>query len=244
MNRIERINKPIVLKFEDREFLLPEELKEDINQFWKEATKENPNLYNGQDYVVESVNETDEQITMIIVKSNYAHYLYDERVGIKEKEYKSCSPWGGILLITKDDYLVIGEMDQKTSIPYSVQISGGGIDITDIDNGYVNIDLTIKRELKEELNQDLDEIDYKLEFIEYPDETRNAYGFIAYGKIDKTKDELNKEFEAFKKYLIENNLEIEYNRLIFLKKSSAIQELDAISNYKRPYLKSLIEKVI
>lgn len=127
MSRIERINKPIVLKFEDREIILPEKLKEDINQFWKEATRDNPNLYNGQDYVVESVNETDEQITMIIVKSNYAHYLYDERVGIKEKEYKSCSPWGGILLITNDDYLMIGEMDEKTSIPYSVQISGGGL---------------------------------------------------------------------------------------------------------------------
>ena len=29
------------------------ELKENIEKFWKDAVKDNPNLYNGQDYVVD-----------------------------------------------------------------------------------------------------------------------------------------------------------------------------------------------
>ncbi|MCI8411494.1 MAG: hypothetical protein HFJ40_03465 [Clostridia bacterium] len=54
MSKIIKINKPIILKFEDREIKLPNELKESINKFWNDATKENPNLYNGEDYTVES----------------------------------------------------------------------------------------------------------------------------------------------------------------------------------------------
>lgn len=125
MSRIKKINKTIILKFEDREINLPSELKENIEKFWKDAIKKNPNLYNGEDYALEKVIETEENIEMLVVKSNYAHYLYDERIGIEEEKYRCCSPWGGILLITKDNYLAIGEMDKTTSIPHCLQISGG-----------------------------------------------------------------------------------------------------------------------
>lgn len=244
MSKIVRVKKPIILKFEDREIKLPNELKDNIEKFWTKAIKENSNLYNGQDYVVERVNETRENIEMIVTKSNYAHYLYDERVGIKEENYRCCSPWGGILLLTKDNYFVIGEMDKTTSMPYCLQISGGGIDIKDIEHGIINIDFNIKRELKEELNLNLDDIDYKIEFIEYPSKERNAYGFLAIGKINQNRDELKQHFEEYKEYLIRNNLEVEFNKLIFLKKENALKELDRLSNCKRPYLRDLIKEAI
>lgn len=244
MSKIIKVRKPIILKFKDREIKLPKDLKEKIEIFWKNAVKENPNLYNGEDYVVEEVTETGEKIEMTVVKTDYAHYLYDERVGIQEERYKCCSPWGGILLLTKDNYFVIGEMNNTTSIPYCLQISGGGIDIADIKSGIIDINSNIKRELKEELNLNLDDIDYKLEFIEYPSETRNAYGFIAIGKINQTKDELKQYFEEYKEYLIRNNLEVEFNKLIFLKRGNALQELDALPNYKRPYLRDLIKELL
>jgi len=243
MSEIIKIEKNVILKFEDRKINLPIELEENIKEFWNNATKENPNLYNGQDYVVETVNETQDEIEMLIVKSNYAHYLYDGRIGIKENKYRCCSPWGGILLLTKDNYFVIGEMNKTTSMPYCLQIPGGGIDIADIEDRIIKIDLNIKRELKEEINIDLDDISYKLEYIEYPSNTRNAYGFIALGKINKSKEELEKHFEEYKKYLVNNNLELEFNRLVFVKKGNAIEELDSISNPKRPYLRDLINKV-
>ena len=244
MSKIVKVEKPIILKFENRRIDLPIKLKENIENFWNNAIKENPNLYNGQDYVVEKVKETEENIEMLVVKSDYAHYLYDERVGIQKEEYRCCSPWGGILLLTKDDYFVIGEMNSTTSVPYCLQISGGGIDINDIENGVINIDLNIKRELKEELNLNLDDIDYKIEFIEYPSKTRNAYGFLAIGKINQTKDELTQHFKHYKEYLISNNLEVEFNKLIFLKKQRALQELDELPSNKRPYLRDLIKEAI
>ena len=125
MSKMLKVNKTVTLKFEDRKINLPNELKKKKEKFWEEAIKRNPNLYNGEDYAVEKVTETEENIEMLVVKSNYAHYLYDERIGIEEEKYRCCSPWGGILLITKDDYFVIGEMDTTTSIPHCLQISGG-----------------------------------------------------------------------------------------------------------------------
>lgn len=244
MSKIEKIKKNIILKFENREINLPEELKEKIENFWKKTVKENPNLYNGQDFVVESIKETEENIEMLIVKTNYAHYLYDERIGIQENQYRCCSPWGGILLITKDEYFVIGQMNNTTSVPNALQIPGGGIEIGDINDGIINIDSNIKRELKEELNLDLEKIDYKIEYIEYPDETRNAYGFIAIGNLSQTKQELNRYFEDYKEYLIKNSLEVEFNKLVFIKIENALQELDNLSNYKRPYLREVIKNIL
>ena len=244
MSKIIKVNKSITLKFEDRKINLPNELKENIEKFWKDAVKDNPNLYNGQDYVVEKVNETENKIEMLVVKSDYSHYLYNERVGIQQEKYRCCSPWGGILLLTKDNYFVIGEMNSTTSIPYGLQIAGGGIDVADIENGAINIESNIKRELKEELNLNLEDIDYKIEFMEDPNETRNAYGFIAIGKINQTKDELKRYFEEYKEYLLKNDLEVEFNKLIFLKKENAIQELDDLPNYKRQYLRDLIKEVV
>lgn len=244
MSKIVRVNKSITLKYEDRQIKLPNELKRDIEKFWTNAIKENPNLYNGQDYAVESVTETNDNIEMIITKSNYAHYLYDERIGIEEQCYKCCSPWGGILLVTKDNYFVVGEMNKTTSTPYCLQIAGGGIDVTDIENGIINLNSNIKRELKEELNLNLNDIEHKIEFIEYPSKTRNAYGFLAIGKIILTKDELKQHFEEYKEYLISNNLEVEFSQLIFLKRENALEELDNLPNCKRPYLRELIKESI
>lgn len=116
-------------------------------------------------------------------------------------------------------------MNDTTSMPYCLQISGGRIDCSDINNGVIDIDINIKRELKEEMNLNLDDIKYKIEYIEYPDKSRNAYGFLAIGSINKTNEELNQHFKEYKEYLLSNNLELEFNRLVFLNRKNAVQDL-------------------
>lgn len=243
MSNIIEIKKSIIIKYEEREKRLPEKLKEKIEKFWKNAIEKNPNLYNGLDYTIEEIEKNENEIKMKAIKTNYAHYLYDERVGIKEKEYKCNVPWGGIMLITKDNYLVLGEMSETTSLPHCLQIPGGGIDKKDIENGIMDVSQTIKRELKEEINLNLDNINYKIKYLEIPDEKRHAYGFIAIGRVEETKEELQKHFEEYKRYLIQNNLEIEFEKLMFLQESNAMKEFNALKNPKRPYLINLINEI-
>ena len=240
---IVKIDKPIVLKYDDRKIELPKDLQSKIDDFWENAVKENPSLYNGEDYTVESIEETEKEIILHIVKTYYSHYLYDERIGIEDEKYRCISPWGGIILLTKDNYWVVGEMCEKTSFPKGFQISGGGIEKNDIKLDIIDISKNIKRELKEEMNLNLDEIDYEIKYRELPSKKRNAYGLIAIGKVDKTKDEMEEHFENYNQYLIENKLELEFEKLVFLKKGSAVKQLDEFQNPKRVYLRDLLERV-
>ena len=240
---IKKIKKQIKLEYTGKNIDLSEELKKKIEKFWNDATKKTPALYNGEDYAVEEVIEEENELIIKAVKTSYSHYLYDERIGITNEKYRCITPWSGILLLTSDKYWTFGQMSEESSFPNGFQISGGGIDKKDIKKGNIDIVKNLKRELKEELNLDLDKIKYQFEYIEYPDEKRNAYGFIAIGKLNMTKDELKNHFESYKKYLRQNNLEIEFNKLIFLKKGNAVKELDDYSNLKRVYLRELIINV-
>ena len=240
---IKEMTKTINLQYTGQTINLPKDLKEKIQEFWDLAIKETPTLYNGEYYAVEEVEETENEITLRVLKTSYSHYLYDERTGIDDEQYRCNIPWSGILLLTKDNYWVFGQSSKDTSFPDGFQISGGGIDRKDISGSNIDLIQNLKRELKEEMNLDLDEIEYNFKYIEYPTKRRNAYGFIAIGKLNMSKDELFNHFEQYKEYLKQNHLEVEFNNLIFLKKGNAIKELDKYTNPKRVYLRELISKV-
>lgn len=238
---IKQITKPIILKYEDREINLPSEIKKNIKVFWDKLIKENPHLFNGENHCVETIIEKEYRIEMNVVKTNYATYLYNERIGMPDKKFKIIHLWSGILLETKDNYFVIGEMDTTTSVPKCLQIPGGGTSDEDIKDGILEMNINLQRELKEELNINLNDIKYKMDYLECPSEKRSVYGFLAVGKLNMTKDDLNKHFENYKKYIKENNLEQEFEKLIFLNKNKALEELDRLDNPKREYLRELIE---
>ena len=80
------------------------------------------------------------------------------------------------------------------------------------------------------MTQNLEKIEYKFHYIEYPNQKRNAYGFIAIGNLNMSKDELQQHFEQYKQYLSQNNLEIEFSNLFFLKKGNTLQEVDKYNN--------------
>ncbi len=64
---------------------------------------------------------------------------------------------------------------------------------------------------------------------------------FAKAKIKMTTEEMKKYFEEYYKYLKENNLEIEFGRLHFLKKENALEELEKLSNPRRNYLIPLLQ---
>jgi len=90
---IKRIAKSIKMEYTERIINIPGDLKEKIQEFWNTAIKETPTLYNGEDFAVEEVKETENEIIMKIVKTNFSHYLYDERIGINNEKYRCISPW-------------------------------------------------------------------------------------------------------------------------------------------------------
>ncbi len=237
-------NKTIKIKHTNKTIRLPEDLKKQIDLFWKEQIKNNQHLFNGEDWNVTKMEELNNEIILHLEKTNYAHYLYDERHGIEEK-YACHKISSGVFIETIDGYAVIGELDKNTSYPNCLQVSGGGIDKEDILNGEIDIVETAKRELKEELNIDLyskKQIkNYKFKYIEIPEGTRHAYTIILKAISNLTARQLNKHFEEYKKWLEDNNKEIEFNKLYFLKIGHSVNELDKLDNPKRIYLRQLLE---
>ena len=237
-------NAKIEVIVEDKNIELPEEIQNKINEHWKKAIEKTPNMWNGEITCVGECKIDKNKIIIKCVKSNYAHYLYDERIGLP-KEYGCSNLSAGCLIETSDDYYVVGELEENTSFPRCMQLSGGNADNSDINNGEINILNTIIRECKEEVNidlQDKEQIEqYEIKYIELPSDELHRYMIFAKGKIKMDSTQMKKYYDEYLKYLKENNLEIEFSKLHFIKKGNTNEYLDKLDNPKREYLRSLLE---
>ena len=77
--------KPVTTNTIHKMMNLPQNLRNKIDEFWKEQVKENPNLFNGEVWNVTKMEENADKIILTLEQTDYAHYLYDERHGIEEK---------------------------------------------------------------------------------------------------------------------------------------------------------------
>ena len=241
--KIENKKIQVVLKNEILE--LPSKLKEKINKNFENMKKTGANIWNGEVICVSKCNIEDDEVEIICKKSNYAHYLYGERIGCP-KGYECKNLSAGCLLETIDGYYIVGELDDNTSYPGMLQVTGGGIDKKDIVGENIEIEQTILREAREELNVDLsDEKNILYNKISYmyvtEDNEQSGVQLFSKAKTKMTAKEIRKYFESYYKYLKENNLEIEFGKLHFLKKEKAIEELKELNNPKRNYLVPLLQ---
>ena len=229
---------------EDKKFKLPEEIQAKINDFWEKAVVETPGIWNGELMCVEKCVKQGNDLVITCNKTNYSHYLYDERI-VLPKEYACSSLVAGCLLETRDNYYIVGELADNTSFPHCMQVSGGSADDDDIKDGQIDIFNTIIRECKEELNIDLQDQNqvenYGIKYICLPSDKVHTYILFAKGKLKMTKEQMSKYYEEYLKYLKENNLEIEFGKIHFIKKGKTTEELEKIKNPKRNYIVDLLE---
>lgn len=240
------ISKPVNIIVEKEKAELPQNLEKQIKLFWKDVIKQNPNFWDGDAICVQNFEEFQDKIVLTCRKTNYSHYLYDERIGIKDKKYWGSCLWGGILLRTKDNYYVLGEMAEDTSTPLCIETPGGGVDKADIEQQRVNIIKTIQRELKEELNLELDNMKqitkYRIKYLEIPEEKRHAYGVLAVGDLEMTKLQMEEHYNTYLKYLQNNKSEIEFKSVQFFSFENAYEVLKNMKNPKRNYIFEVLKK--
>ena len=234
----------INVKIQDTELELPEKIKNKIDEFWKQCEKENHNLWNGEVMCIDEYKVKGNQIEIICKKTDYAHYLYDERVGL-DKKYACKNLAAGCLLETSDNYYVVGELAENASFPHCMQISGGSADNDDIKDGEIDILNTIIRECQEEVKinlRDKKQVEYfDIKYILLPSESVHTYMLFAKGKLNMNKKQMQEYYEQYLKYLKENNLEIEFEKIHFIKKGEITKELKKFANPKREYLEELLE---
>lgn len=232
-------NKEIQVILKDEVIELPSELKEKIKENFESIKRTGTNIWNGEILCVSKCDIKDKQVEIICKKSDYAHYLYGERIGLP-KEYGCRNLSAGCLIETIDGYYVVGELDGSTSYPNVLQVTGGNIDKKDVVGEKIHIEQTISREAQEELNINLNNT--KISYM-YIAEENEQPGVQIFSKviINITAKEINSHFEKYYKYLKENNLEVEFKKLYFLKKEKALEILGQLSNPKRNYLIPLLQ---
>lgn len=241
--KIENKKVQVILKNENIE--LPIKLKDKINENFENMKKQGANIWNGEVLCVSEFNIEDDKVKIICKKSDYAHYLYGERIGCPN-EYECKNLSAGCLLETIDGYYIVGELDDNTSYPTMLQVTGGGIDKKDIIGENIEIEQTIIREAREELNIDLKDkksILYNKISYMYVSENNEQPGvqLFSKAKIKMTVKEIQNYFNNYYKYLKENNLEVEFKKLHFFKKENAVKELKELKNPKRNYLIPLLK---
>lgn len=243
IHKIENKKMQVIVKNEIIE--LPIKLKDKIKENFESMKKTGANIWNGEELCVSECNIEDDKVKIICKKSDYAHYLYGEKVGCP-KEYECKNLSAGCLLETGDGYYIIGELDDSTSYPNMLQVTGGGIDEKDIVGENIEIEQTIIREAREELNIDLNDkksiLYNKISYI-YVSEDNEQPGvqLFSKAKTKMTAEDMRKYFESYYKYLKENNLEVEFKKLHFFKKENVVEELKKLNNPKRNYLIPLLQ---
>lgn len=241
---VKSIKKPIIVKCIEEKMSLPIELREKIDAFWEEQLQKNPHLFNGTVWNVTKLQERPMELELTVEKTDYAHYLYDERHGI-EDEYACHNLSSGVLVVTKDNFLILGELDQTTSYPRCLQVAGGGIDEKDRVADNFDMVKTAQRELKEEMNLDLQnkqQIErYGFAYLEVPEGDRHSYSVILKANSNLTADQIQTHFEEYKTYLKQTNGETEFERLHFLPEGKAVETLGTLDNPQRIYVKQMLE---
>lgn len=238
-------NKKIKVILKDEVIKLPAKLKKDIDENFENMQKAGANIWNGEVICVSECNIDDDKVEIICKESDYAHYLYGERKGCS-KEYECKNLSAGCLIETLDGYYVVGELDDNTSYPTMLQVTGGGIDKKDIINEKIDVEQTIVREAIEELkinlNNKKDTLYNRISYIYVSEENEQpGVQLFSKAKTKMTAKEMKEHFEKYYQYLKENNLEVEFKRLHFLRKEKAIEELKKLNNPKRNYLMPLLQ---
>jgi len=236
--------KKINVIVEAGELELPEELRRGILENFEAMKKSGANIWNGPVLGVSTVDVGTSEVNLICQKTDYAHYLYGEKIGCPPG-YECRNLSAGCFLETADGYYVIGELDDTTSYPTVLQTTGGGIDKKDIVDGRINVEQTILREALEELNIDLNDRNMvlynRLSYLFVSGENEQpGVQIFSKAQIRMTASQMERYFQEYNKYLRENDLEVEFKKLHFLKKEKALEELENLGNPKRAYLKALI----
>ncbi len=214
------ITKDLNVRFSGKEVVLPQEVQDKIDTYWNELIASGKSLTRGEVFTVTQKEITDDAISILVEKTDYAHYLYSQNVG-GLGEYGVHIIHTAALVETSDGYFVFGEMGHQTSRAGVHQLCGGGIDNDDLRGDYFDFTHNITKELQEELNIDVADTSRVTSFDEAyfkeggpTDKMTVIYKVI----LNEIKDEFLEKYDQFVENLKTQSEVPEFEKLITLEK--------------------------
>jgi 8-oxo-dGTP pyrophosphatase MutT (NUDIX family) len=154
--KINRIPTEVKITVSEDNMYLPLSLQESINSYWESLIENGKTFHRGDIFSIKDIKETKNELIVTLHKTDFAHFIYAKHCNIHEK-YKCSTIVANGLILTKDNYYILGQMNKQTANPGLVQFIAGGIDGNDIKGDKVDIFGSLIRETKEEIGIDLND---------------------------------------------------------------------------------------
>jgi 8-oxo-dGTP pyrophosphatase MutT (NUDIX family) len=206
----------------DKIAVLPPDIQQKVDTYWRKLTAANPRLHNGEVFTVTSVNKDAEDLRITLAETDYAHYLYSQQIGgLGDYQVRVIHPV--TLALSKDNQLIFGRMANHTSLAGSIECCGGGIDHDDVENGIVRIDHTATKELAEELGIDTHDksqvASFEPRYLKTGGPT-DKMTVIFILQLNQTSNEFTKHYDNFITQLKTHGEEPEFSEIFYLDRNA------------------------
>lgn len=243
---IEETPAKVTVKYNPVPLDLPVSIKEQHDKFWDNQIKTNPHLRNGEVFTIIQINNTPKELEVTVAKTDYKHFLYTIRnkgCAFPCKVIFTC-----VAVITSDNYIAFGGMNEYTSTPGRLQFTGGGLDESDLDGFEFNLEKSIGKELEEEMGL-LIESPHVNSFAPRFLKSKGTYDFWALMfelRVDYTSNELQTMFEKHNRRLIEKGEHPEFEEFLFvlLEEANVLDFVENNHSLKEDYLNPVLMKYI
>lgn len=206
----DKVKSELVYSYKNNEFIFDDsfvvidlDTQKLVTENWCNLLEAGKKYDNGIILTIDSVTNIDSYQKFTVKKTKFDYYLYSKN-HCQETIAKCRSIASNILLITSDDYFVLGRMSNETSLSRIIKFIGGAVSLDDIQDNKIDFDQCISREFKEEIGLDLhSEYFYNVQPTYIV--TRKGVSFYNVLFTCQTKydrSQLNRFFENYKKNLI------------------------------------------
>lgn len=215
-----------------------------IEDYWKKLHNSGKIYFRGEVFTIKKILESDKEIRIELLLTDYAHYIYTLHHPGKPKEFPCRVAYALTLIETKDNYLVFGKMANHTAHPGKYQCVGGGIDFSDISGNKINFEKNIQREIEEEVNirtNDKNLVRNIQKKYTKEKDSKNSFSIVYKLKLNINRDQFSKHFDCFQKKLKMNGEKSEFEKIIFIHKNSFEKSIKNIEKKSDDYLPILIK---
>lgn len=243
---IEETPAKVTITYDPTPLELPLSIREQHEIFWDDQIKLNPHLRNGEVFTITEIKKTTEKLQVTVVKTDYKHYLYtirQEACAFPCKVIFTC-----VAVITNDNHIAFGRMNEYTSSPGRLQFTGGGLDESDLDGLVFGLEKSIGKELGEEMGLRIDS-PYTKSFSPKFVKNKGTFDFWAIMfelKVDYSAEQLHTLFEKHNQSLMEKGEQPEFDEFLFvpLNKKSVDVFFQNNPSPKEDYLEPVLRKYV
>ncbi|MGL4662468.1 MAG: hypothetical protein ACRCV7_02160 [Culicoidibacterales bacterium] len=160
-----------------------------ITKFWERQQGMNASLYNGDAFLSSDglYEKSESELIFNVYQTEYMNYFYNQKM-----ENGSRRIFSTTLVVTKDDYIVLGETVDNTEQPI-LQFIGGAYDVVDILDGEIQTQKGMERELFEQLPIHYVDVNFIKPMILVREESgETCIIYVTY--LNVTKDQLEKTY--------------------------------------------------